>query len=117
MRTACCLVLLALTAFATSTHADPGWLTGRIKSIASTEGIVLVEDGGDADEDTLTSVDFFGARVVRVWRDRARPGEWLERSTRLDRWPAGTFVVVIGSTDASGRVCAQRIEIPEADHP
>jgi hypothetical protein len=109
------LPLLALTVFVTSARADPSWLTGRIHSISPTEEVVFVEDGDDNNVDNLIAVDFRDAKVVRVWRDTARPGRWLERPTRLIRWPAGTFVVIIGSVDASGRVRAGRIEIPRAD--
>ena len=106
--------LLVLILLPTATQAEPSRLTGRIASIDTTESVMLVEDVGD---DELTAVDFRTAKVVRVSRDKARPWQWRERSTGLTEWPAGTFVVVIGSVGTRGRVRADRIEIPRADRP
>jgi len=108
-------IVLAVSLFASSVDAGPSRLTGRINSIAPTEGVVFVEDGGDEDADHLVAVEFRSAQVVRVWRDPEDPAEWRERSTQLSRWPVGTFIVIIGVADASGRVRAHRIEIPKAD--
>src|SRR5688572_24737328 len=110
-------IVLAVSLFASSADAGSTRLTGRINSIAPTEGVVLVEDGGDEDADNLMAVEFRSAEVVRVWRDPGDPAAWLERSTQLSRWPVGTFIVIIGVADAAGRVRAHRIEIPKADGP
>ena len=77
--------------------------------------MVFVEDASDERSDKLVSVKFRDAEVVRVRRDTEQPAEWRERSTRLHRWPAGTFIVVIGHVEPSGVVKADRIEIPKAD--
>jgi hypothetical protein len=78
--------------------------------------VVFVEDGGDESDDVV-SVRYRDAKVVHVWRDPEQRAEWRERFTRLSRWPAGTFLVIIGSVEPSGMVRAYRIEIPQADAP
>ena len=111
------LALAAVGLVAGLAEAGSSRLTGRINSIAPIDGVVFVEDAGDARSDDLVSVQFRDAKVVRVWRDTERPTRWRERSTVLSRWPAGTFLVIIGYVDASGVVRAHRIEIPKPDLP
>jgi hypothetical protein len=79
------------------------------------DGVVVVDRSSTHDAEHLIAVDFRGAQVVRVWRDTENRETWRERSTSLNRWPAGTFVVVVGSAAPKGRVRAIRIEIPKAD--
>ena len=78
------------------------------------DGVVLVDRSSTHDSEHLIAVDFRGAQVVHVWRDAENPEMWRERSTSLSRWPAGTFVVVIGSVAPTGGIRASRIEIPKA---
>ena len=40
---------------------------------------------------------------------------WSERPTRIQRWAAGTMVVVIGRTDTTGTIHATRVELPRID--
>jgi hypothetical protein len=109
------LVLLAPVLFVASAEAGSIRFTGRINSIAPAEEVVFVEDASDERFDKLVSVKYRDAEVVRLRRDTEQPAEWRERSTRLERWPAGTFIVIIGYAEPSGVVRADRIEIPKAD--
>jgi hypothetical protein len=99
----------------TESHANQDRFTGRINSIVPGDGVVVIDRSSTPDTEHLVAVDFRGAKVVRVWRDSRNPETWQEQSTSLNRWPAGTFVIVIGSKGPKGRVRANRIEIPKAD--
>jgi hypothetical protein len=109
------LGLLLLAVSGTVTHADQHRFTGRIHSMVPGDGVVPVDRSSTHDAEHLIAVDFRGAQVVRVWRDSENLAMWRERSTSLSRWPAGTFLVVVGSVAPTGRVRASRIEIPKAD--
>jgi hypothetical protein len=111
--TATALVLLVTSG--TGTDARQDRFTGRIHSMVPGDGVVLVDRSSTDDTEQLIAINFRDAHVVRVWRDAQNPGTWRERSTSLSHWPAGTFVVVVGSMDPTGRVRAKRIEIPKAD--
>ncbi|HEX9818354.1 MAG TPA: hypothetical protein VGD07_01905, partial [Methylomirabilota bacterium] len=60
------LALASVGLVAGLTEAGASRLTGRINSIAPTDGVVFVEDAGNARSDDLLSVQFRDARVVRV---------------------------------------------------
>jgi hypothetical protein len=107
--------LLLVVISGTATHANQDRFTGRINSIVPGDGVVVIDRSSTRDAEHLVAVDFRGAQVVRVWRDGKNPATWREQSTSLSRWPAGTFVIVVGSTGPTGRVRAHRIEIPKAD--
>jgi hypothetical protein len=107
------LILIAVSSSVTRAHEDR--FTGRIHSMVPGDGVVVVDRSSTHDVERLIAVDFRGAQVVRVWRDARHPATWRERSTALNRWPAGTFVVVVGSIAPTGHVRAHRIEIPKAD--
>jgi hypothetical protein len=79
------------------------------------DGVVFVDRSSTHGVEDLIAVDFRGAQVVHVWRDIRDLGTWRERPTALNRWPAGTFVVVVGSVGSAGPVGATRIEIPAAN--
>lgn len=99
----------------TVTEAHQDRFTGRINSIAPGDGVMFV-DRSSTDVEHLIAVEFRGAHVVRIWRDTSTtPESWREQSTSLSRWPAGTFVVVVDSVRPTGRVHANRIEIPKTD--
>jgi hypothetical protein len=97
------------------TYAHPDRFTGRIHSMVPGDGVVFVDRSSTPDLEHLIAVDFRGAQVVRVWRDPKKLETWREHWTSLSRWPAGTFVVVVGSVGPTGAVRATRIEIPNAD--
>jgi hypothetical protein len=107
------LILLVISTSVTQAHQNR--FTGRIHSMVPGDGVVVVDRSSTHDVERLIAVDFRGAQVVRVWRDARHPATWRERSTSLNRWPAGTFVVVVGSMAPTGRIRANRIEIPKAE--
>jgi hypothetical protein len=107
--------LLLVVISGTAAHANQDRFSGRINSIVPGDGVVVIDRSSTRDVEHLVAVDFRGAQVIRVWRDSQNPGTWREQSTSLSRWPAGTFVIVVGSTGPTGRVRANRIEIPKAD--
>lgn len=105
---------LFMVAAATS-GAEAGGLVrhaGLLQSIDPAEGVLVIEEVGVNGTTDLLQVRMRSADVVRVWRDPAEPWQWRERPTEIHRWPAGTFVVVIGTTAPSGVIDAARVELP-----
>jgi hypothetical protein len=88
---------------------------GRVLSVDPARGLMLIEESGPAGRWQEIRVRVRNAQVVRLSREAARPAEWREEPARLEGVTAGTFVVVIGSPDASGMVEASRVEIPRVD--
>jgi hypothetical protein len=88
---------------------------GRVLSVDPARGLMLIEESGPAGRWQEIRVRVRNAQVVRLSREAARPTEWREEPARLEGVTAGTFVVVIGSPDASGMVEASRVEIPRVD--
>ena len=86
---------------------------GLLQSLDPAEGVLTIEEVGVNGTTDLLQVRIRGADVVRVWRDPAEPWQWRERPTRIHRWPAGTFVVVVGTTAPSGVIDATRVELPK----
>ena len=78
-------------------------------------GLLLIEESGVNGRTEFVQIEIRDAEVVHIWRDPVRPWEWRERQTKVHRWSAGTFVVVIGRPDASGVIDADRIEFPDVD--
>lgn len=87
--------------------------TGRLVSLSPAEGVVFIEEVRPGGDSALIEIEVREAKVVRLWRDPAKPWRWRERPTRVHRWPVGTFVVVIGRAGPDGVVDARRIEIPK----
>lgn len=109
------IVLVMMSIGAPVEAGDLGRYTGRLQSFRPADGVLVVEKVGASGESDLIEVQTRGAEVARVWRDPAKPWQWRERPTRVYRWPAGTFVVVIGRADRHGVIQASRIEIPKPD--
>jgi len=86
---------------------------GRVLSVDPARGLMLIEESGPAGRWQQIQVRVRNARVVRLSREAARPAEWREEPARLDGVTTGTFVVVIGSPEASGMVEASRVEFPD----
>lgn len=108
-------VLVMMSIGAPAEAGGIGRYTGRVQSFRPADGVLVVEEFGARGRSELVEVQTRGAEVVRVWRDRAQPWRWRDRPTRLYRWPAGTFLVVIGRVDRHGVIRASRIEIPKPD--
>jgi hypothetical protein len=109
------IVLVMMSIGAPAEAGGIGRYTGRVQSFRPADGVLVVEEFGARGRSELVEVQTQGAEVVRVWRDRAQPWRWRDRPTRLYRWPAGTFLVVIGRVDRHGVIRASRIEIPKPD--
>jgi len=60
----------------------------------------------------LVEAQIGDAKLVRVWRDPARPWRWRERPIGLYELLSAPFVVVIGRQDRYGRIIATRVEVP-----
>jgi hypothetical protein len=88
---------------------------GRIHSLLPAAGVLIIEEVGANGEEAMVEVAVTAAAIVRVWRDPAQPWQWQEQPTRLHRFAAGTFVVVVGRRDASGVVHASRVEVPKVE--
>ncbi len=88
---------------------------GRLHSLSPAHGLLLIEETGVNGRTEFVQIEIRDAEVVHIWRDPVRPWEWRERQTKVHRWPAGTFVVVIGRPHASGVIDADRIEFPDVD--
>lgn len=91
---------------------DPERHSGILHSLSPAHGLLVIEETGANGQTQLVETQIRGAAVVRISRDPAHPWEGREQPTQLHRWAAGTFVVVIGRSDRSGLVNAQRVEIP-----
>ena len=76
---------------------------------------MIIEEVGRNGHARLIEVAIEGAEVVLVWREARDPWRWSERPTRIQRWAAGTMVVVIGRTDTTGTIYATRVELPRID--
>lgn len=87
---------------------------GRIQEIDPAGRRMVLEEIGLAGRVEQVEIDLSGARVLRVFRDPQDPWRWREEPTRLERFPTGTYVVVIGST-VDGRLAATRVEVPRVD--
>jgi hypothetical protein len=85
---------------------------GSIHSVEPSTGILVLEERVRDGDVVLRSVDYRGARVVRLERNPRRPREWIERPTAVHRLPSETYVVVIGTETSSGVVRAIKIEAP-----
>ena len=88
---------------------------GRLHSLDPAHGLLLIEESGVNGRTEFVQIEIRDAEVVHIWRDPVRPWEWRERQTKVHRWSAGTFVVVIGRPDASGVIDADRIEFSDVD--
>ena len=104
----CELSLEGLECFDAPTLARSGLYVNVIYRRALT-----IEEVGVNGTTDLLQVRIRRADVVRVWRDPAEPWQWRERPTRIHRWPAGTFVVVIGTAAPSGVIDGTRVELPK----
>jgi hypothetical protein len=85
--------------------------SGRIQSLLPHEGALTVEEYGGGGAVRLLRVDYRGAVIVWVARDRTHPEQWHERPAQLAELPVGTFVVVHGARRRAG-LKASRIEVP-----
>ena len=106
------VVLLLATGGAPVAEERVARHAGQIQSVHPSDGTLIIEELGVNGVAQLVEVNIHGAAVVRIWRDPLTPWEWRERRTSIYRWPAGTYVVVIGSKSSSGAIDARRIEIP-----
>ena len=69
----------------TATHANQDRFTGRINSIAPSDGVVVIDRSSTRDVEHLVAVDFRGAQVVRVWRDSENPETCRETVDLVER--------------------------------
>jgi hypothetical protein len=90
------------------------WHSGRVVSLAPVDHILVIEEIGSNGTTRLVEVQIREAKIVRVSRDPEDPWAWRERPTRVFRWPAGTFVVVIGREHPLGVIDATRVEFPQS---
>ena len=88
---------------------------GRLHSLSPAHGLLLIEESGVNGRTEFVQIEIRDAEVVHIWRDPVRPWEWRERRTKVYRWSAGTFVVVIGRPHPSGVIDADRIEFHDVN--
>jgi hypothetical protein len=109
--------LLALVFIALLTPlVRPGRLVrhaGRLHSVNEAGDVFVIEQTGPDRTRERIEVRAQLARVVRVSRDHVGSAGWLERSTSVHGWPAGTFIVVIGRATSPGVVEATRVSISD----
>ena len=109
------VLAFALVVFAAGNNAEAEEArhAGRLQHYSPADGLLVIEELGVSGDPGLLQVRIRDAVVVHLRRDPADPFEWRETRTQLQRWPTGTFIVVIGRDEGRGTVTASRVEIPE----
>lgn len=109
------LIVVVLVTFLTGEPAAAEQETrhaGRIHSMDPAQAAVVLLELGAHGLEQLVEAQIGDAKLVRVWRDPARPWRWRERPIGLYELLSAPFVVLIGRQDRYGRIIAARVEVP-----